>query len=418
MVSDSFIFDTKSRSFIIDPYPVYKKLRNESPVYYSEKYDAWFISRYNDIKKIISNDITFGFPTKFKGAHALQPTWIETAENVNGFHDYLLLKSKVIESQNLWIVNRDKDDHGRIKKEFATPFKTNHLRLSEPDLRNTVINLLNSHSDKIEIDIIQDLSVPLTTRVFLNLLGLSHDHSEWIQKQSVNLSKLFFLDISNREKEQGISALINFMEFFRKEIKENTGGDTNKLIALLLQGKCLGRISMDEVLANLSFFILAGVQSTINFIGNLFYCLQQNPEQLAQLKKDHTLIEKACEETLRFETANSFSVRYALEDTELGGKMIASGQKLILIIGSANRDEQIFQNAETFNILREPIQHLAFGFGNRYCMGSYLSRLEAKLVLEVMLKKFPGFSIDLNQDLDWYPNFRNRGLNNLKVKLY
>lgn len=174
MVRESIILDTKSPSFIADPYPVYKQLRNESPAYYSEKYNAWFISRYSDVKKVISNDVSFGFPTKFKGVHKLQPTWIDTAESAVGFQDYLLLKSKVIESQNLWIVNRDINDHGRIKKEFAPPFKPGQLRLSEPELRNTVINILNSHTSKTEIDIIHDLSIPLTTRVFLNLLGVSH----------------------------------------------------------------------------------------------------------------------------------------------------------------------------------------------------------------------------------------------------
>lgn len=211
---------------------------------------------------------------------------------------------------------------------------------------------------------------------------------------------------------------MNFMEFFRKEVRESTNGDANSLITLLLQGKCLGRISMDEILANLSFFILAGVQSTIYFIGNLFYCFQQHPDQLTYLKKDPTLVENACEETLRFETPNSFSVRYTLKDTVIAGQKIATGQKLILLVGSANHDEQVFQDAEKFNILREPNQHLAFGYGHRYCVGSYLSRLEAKVTMEVMLKKFPNFSINSEQPSNWYPNFRNRGLNHLKVKLF
>lgn len=418
MALDPFFFDSKDPSFVNNPYPIYQRLREEAPVYYSERYKAWFISTYDNAKMVFGNEEYFGFQNKNKNLRELQPSWESTLENAKGIEGYLAIKDKVIESQGLWIASRESADHNRIRKEFNPSFSPKRLKISEPQIRNLITQTIENHKGKSRMDIVSNLSAPLTTKIFLDLLGISHDQSDWVQNHSLSLSKLFFLDVTLKEKEQGLSTLINFMEFFRKELRENPNGNSGTLISALLEGKCMGRISMDEILANLSFFILAGIQASVYLISNMFYSLQQNPEQLQILKTNPSLIESVCEETLRCETPNSFTERYALKRTEIGGFNMEEGQKIIILTGSANRDEMVFQNNNKFDILRDPNPHLAFGFGSRYCIGSYLARLEAKLVLEEVLKNFPDFSIDADQPLDWYNNFRLRGLNELKIKLY
>ena len=418
MALDPFFFDSKDPSFVANPYPIYKILREEAPVYYSERYKTWFISTYNHAKMVFGKEEYFGFQNNTKGQMDLNPSWESTVKNARGFEGYLAMKNKVIESQGLWIASREGVDHHRIRKEFNPSFSPTRLKISEPLIRNRITQIIRNHKGKSGMSIVSNLSAPLTTKIFLDLLGLSQDRSAWIQSHSLSLSKLFFLDISSKEKEQGLSTLIDFMEFFRKELRDNPHGDSSTLIACLLEGKCMGRTSMDEILANLSFFILAGIQASVYLISNMFYCLQQNPEQLRVLKANPSLIERAVEETLRCETPNSFTERYVLKGLEIGGHNMEKGQKVIILTGAANRDERVFDNSEKFDILRNPNPHLAFGFGTRYCIGSYLARLEAKLVLEEMLKNFPDFSIDADQTLDWYYNFRLRGLNELKIRLY
>jgi cytochrome P450 len=418
MAANPIDLDLTDPAFITNPYPVYNWLRTTHPVFFSKRYQAWFLSQHQDIKAVFANESQFGFTSAFKGPQNLQPTWSETTAAAHGIEGYMSIRQKVVESQGLWIASRDTADHNRLRKEFNPPFLAGTLKVGEPDITALVHSILDTLEAKQEIDIINDFGIPLTTRVFLNLLGVDYSNSDWILKQSLHLSKLFFLDVTARDKELGFTALTTFMEFFKNRIRENGAMDDGGLISMLLKGQCLGRISMDEVLANLSFFILAGVQSTIHFIGNIFYCLMQNPDQLDALKADHSLAEKLNEEVLRLETVNAFSSRSAHEDIEIAGNLIMKGQKIILLNGSANRDENVFNDSSQFIADRYPNPHLAFGFATRYCIGAYLSRQEAKIALQVMLARFPQFSIDSRQELNWFYNFRIRGLKHLRLKLH
>ena len=409
--------DLTDAAFLADPYPVYNHLRERRPVFYSQRYNVWFLSRYQDIKSVFTNETEFGFAGAFKGPHDLQPTWAETVDATKGMEGYIALRHKVTESQGLWIANRDMPDHNRLRKEFNPPFMPAALKAGEPEIRSIVREILDKMEGKQEVDIITELGVPLASRVFLNLLGVDHSNSEWILEQSLHLNKLFFLGMNNRDKEQGLAALIQFMQFFKKRIQEKGIGNDDGLIGLLLKGQCLGRISMDEVFANLSFFILAGVQSTIYFIGNVFYSLMRNPDQIKLLKAAPEKIEQFNEEAIRLETVNAFSTRYTMQDTEVGGVVIPKNHKIVLLTGSANRDESVFHNSNSFIADRSPNPHLAFGFATRYCIGAYLTRTEARLAVEEMLNRFPQFSIDPTQELSWFYNFRIRGLNHLKVRL-
>ncbi len=413
----SLDIDLTTPDFVADPYPLYAHLRSEQPVFFSERYQAWFLSRYKDIKAVFANEKELGFSSVFQGPADLQPTWSETSDQASGFNGYLAIRQKTQESQQLWIASRDTADHHRLRKEFNPPFMPATLKIGEPDVRELVHRILDGLAHRSGADAIADLGIPLTTSVFLNLMGVDHSHKDWILAQSLDLSKLFFLDTTPREKEQGLAALTVFMEFFKKRIADRSALTDGGLISHLLQGQCMGRISMDEILSNLAFFILAGMQSTIHLIGNMFYCLMKYPEQLEALKATPALVESFIEEVLRLETVNAYSTRSAFDDIEIGGQRIGKGQRMVLLNGSANRDETVFKDSDTFMADRQPNAHLAFGFGTRYCIGAYLSRQEAKILLETLLERFPRFTVDPRQELNWFYNFRIRGLDRIHLNL-
>ena len=179
------------------------------------------------------------------------------------------------------------------------------------------------------------------------------------------------------------------------------------------------QLTEDELYSMIILLIIAGHETTVNLIGNGMYALFEHPDQLKKLRMNHSFIETAIEESLRFYSPVDFSTaRWSAEDMDFKGKRIKRGDMVLASISSANRDERKFEDAGTFDVTRKPNPHMAFGYGIHFCLGAPLARLEGKIAFEKLLSAFPAMKMVGNHDeSNWRDMFLLRGLRGLYVEL-
>jgi cytochrome P450 PksS len=206
--------------------------------------------------------------------------------------------------------------------------------------------------------------------------------------------------------------------FFKKLIALRRLNPGDDLVTGLVQAEDAGdRLNQDELISMIFLLLLAGHETTVNLIGNGMLALLQHPEQLQKLRDQPELIDTAIEELLRFgNPVEHGSMRHAIEDVEIGGQVIPKGSMIILLLASANRDEQIFDKPEQLDITRDPNRHLGFGFGLHYCLGAPLARLEGRIAIQKLIHRFPNLCLATSPErLEWRNTMAVRGLRTLPV---
>jgi cytochrome P450 PksS len=207
--------------------------------------------------------------------------------------------------------------------------------------------------------------------------------------------------------------------FFHDLIALRQRDPQNDLITALIQAEEQGdTLSEQELVSMLFLLLLAGHDTTVNLIGSGTFALLEHPEQLKRLSSDLSLLDTAIEEMLRFTNpVQQVAPRYALEDVDLYGRRVPKGSTVMAGIASANRDETVFTDADTFDITRSPNRHLAFGLGIHYCLGAPLARLEAKVAFTALLTRFPNSKLAIPREkIEWRPNATLRGLKSLPLQ--
>jgi cytochrome P450 PksS len=206
--------------------------------------------------------------------------------------------------------------------------------------------------------------------------------------------------------------------FFNRLIALRKSHPGTDLITALVQAEEAGdRLSQDELVSMIFLLLLAGHETTVNLIGNGMLALLQHPEQLQKLRDHPELIDTAIEELLRFgNPVEHGNMRHALEDVEIGGQVIPKGSTVLLLLASANRDEQVFEKPEELDITRDPNRHLGFGFGLHYCLGAPLARLEGRIAIQKLIQRFAHLRLAIAPDrLEWRNTTAVRGLQSLPV---
>jgi cytochrome P450 len=209
--------------------------------------------------------------------------------------------------------------------------------------------------------------------------------------------------------------------YFNRVIEKREKNPKSDLISNLIKATIdNNRLTNDEILAFCSLLLLAGHVTTVNLIGNTVRSLLENPNELKKLKKDpYILIPSTIEESLRYRSPVQALFRFLLEDLEFNNHKMYKGQKIVIWLGSANHDESIFKNPEKFDIMRRPNEHLAFGYGIHFCLGSTLARLEAQTVLRIIIEKFDDISFSdvyVNESLKPLHDVFLLGVSSLPIK--
>lgn len=414
------IFPSKDER--LNPFPFYKKMRRSNPIVFDDKNGIWGIFSYSHTQEILSNHKIFS--SDVEKLSYLQNQFNRKKNNDNDPDGDRQVANNNIEKPRSSILTLDPPRHRQLRNVILSAFTPNTTYNLNPRIEEVTNNLLNNVLNSGEMDVIEDLAYPLPVKIIAELLGVPYeDHDlfkQWADRLlGANTNTTNFVD---RNLEPDFKKIQEEMDsYFNHIIEKREKDPKNDLISNLIRATIDNhRLTSEEILSFCSLLLLAGHVTTVNLIGNTIRSLLENPIQLKILKNDpNGLISSTIEESLRYRSPVQALFRFLLEDWEFKDYKMYKGQRIVIWLGSANHDEDIFKNPEEFNIMRKPNEHLAFGYGIHFCLGSTLARLEGQTVLRKIIEKFEDISFSdtyVEESLKPMHDVFLLGVNNLPVK--
>lgn len=355
-----------------DPYPVWRRMREEAPLYYNEKYDFYALSRYEDVSRELSNWQTYrsGRGTTMD----VIKSGIEVPPGVILFEDPPL-----------------HDLHRRLLSKVFTPRR---MAAIEPLVRDFCVRALDALAGSESFDLIGDLGAQIPMRTIGYLLGIPETDQARIRDRTgraIGLKEGTFRPATADAFENSYQLFADYIEWRADHPSDDLM--TQLLNAQIEENGQLRPLTRTEVLTYTSMIAGAGNETTTRLVGFIGQLLAEHPDQRRELVADFALIPAAIEEVLRFQAPSPVQARYVAHDTECYGQTIHEGSIMLLLNGSANRDERQYPDGESFDIHRNA-PHLSFGQGIHFCLGSALARMQARVVLEEMLTRWPEWDVD------------------------
>jgi cytochrome P450 len=375
-----------------DPYPAYKVLRASSPVHWNDETRFWALLKYEDIRFVSRSPELF---TSTKGISIPDPAQPEPVQEGN-------------------LIFTDPPRHRRMRQLLSSAFTPNRVAALESTVSEIVSGVLDEIEPGSTYEFAETVAAPLPTRMIAELLGAPAE--DWEQFRVWSDAA-----VGSADPEIDVDPLVSLAElhqYFAKLIAERRGERRDDLLSVLVEAEVDGERFTDEDLLNLSFLLLvAGNETTRNLIALGTLALIQHPDQYAKLVADPSLLPGAIEEMLRFTTPVTHMARTATQEVEIRGQRIREGDTVVMLYGSANRDEEIFgDDAEEFDVTRDPNPHIAFGLGEHVCLGASLARLEARVMFEELLRRFP--KIELVGEVDRMRATMVPGVKRMPVRLF
>jgi len=338
--------------------------RRNDPVHWDEAGGVWGVTRYDDVMTVSRH------PELFSNAGGIRPDTGPTP----------------------MLIDMDNPAHAKRRKLVNSAFTPNSVRRRAERITATADRLVDRVCERGECDFVWDLAAWLPLIVIGESLGVdAADHPTLLQWSDDLLSGL---DGGEGSVEKMTEVFLEYEAYARRLIADRRAAPTEDLLSTLVHAEVDGdRLSDDELIFDSLLILIGGDETTRHVISGGVYQLLAHREQWEELRADRDLVSSATEEMLRWVSPIKNMARTATEDTELGEKAIAAGQKLLLLYPSANRDESHFADPDTFDIRRQPNDHLAFGFGPHVCMGSNLARLEITTILDRILTRLPDLAL-------------------------
>ena len=387
-------YNPLSDAMVRDPYPVYAKLREWSPVHYSRLSDAVLLSRYKDVDAILRNHARFTVnPDLRKSRKArYKPPREERS-----------------------ILFMDPPDHTRLRSLVNKAFTRSAINALEPRIREIMGTLLDDIEDPSGFDLMHTVAIPLPVIVIAEMLGIPQEDRAQFRLWSDQRARLLEPMLTRSERKTADEASVQLSEYFLSIIRSHQGEPRDDIMTRLVQAEEQGdTLSETEMLNMLRLLLIAGNETTTNLIGNGMLALLRHPDQLQALRDDPGLIPAAVDELLRYDSPVQMTLRCAVEDCDIDGMAVRAGQDVILLGGSANRDADAFENPDQLDFNRQKQDHISFGRGIHYCLGAGLARLEGRIAFEMLLERFGSLRLLTDR-----PAFRYsivlRGLTSLPV---
>jgi cytochrome P450 len=369
-------FDPFSDDFFNSPFNTYRRLRDEAPVYHNEKYGFWALSRYEDVEPALKDFETFS-----------------SARGIT-LDTYL---AEPDPTQPLMIIMMDPPEHTVMRKLVNKVFTPRAVAALEPMIREKVIDVANT-LDRNAFDVVADFGAVFPVEVITTMLGVPPEHRQqlrlWSDKQLERNPGDF------RVPPEGVEAAEAITMFYYELVLERRARPQDDMISRLTEvdvarGDDIAKLTDVEIAAFAMMLGGAGAETVVKLIGNAAVTFAANPDQWRKLGEDRSKIPSAFEELLRYEAPSQYQLRYSKRDVTLHGVTIPAGSIVMLINGSATRDERAFADADRFDIDRIPSGHnLNFGYGVHSCLGAALARMEGRIALDVMLDLMPEYEVD------------------------
>jgi cytochrome P450 len=361
-----------------DPYPTYARLRAEAPLFHNEDMGFWALSRYDDVIE------AFRDSERFSSAHGVSLDPAASGPHAHKTMSFLAM---------------DPPKHGRMRGLVSRGFTPRRVAELEPRIRELTRLHLDAALGQGTFDFIGDFAGKLPMDVVSELMGVPVADRDELRRLSDLL--IHREDGIDDVPPEGMAAALELVVYYSEMLAQRRRRPTDDLTSALLAAELDGdRLTDDEIVGFLFLMVVAGNETTTKLLGNAWYWGSLHPEQLAKPFTDPAAIPAWIEETLRYDTSSQLLARTTTCDVELHGSLIPTGERVVLLVGSANRDEAQFPRADTYDLDRHRpeagggVQQIAsFGFGRHFCLGASLARLEARVALEELVAAVGSYEI-------------------------
>lgn len=368
-------FDPYDYRFHEDPYPTYAALREHAPLYRNESLGFWALSRHADVGD------AFRDPERFSSADGVSLDPAATGPHAERVMSFLAM---------------DAPRHLRLRSTVMKGFTPRRVRELEGRVREITREHLSTALESDGFDFIADLAGKLPMDVVSELLGVpAADRAELRRLADLVVHREEgVLDVPPTAMDASLQLVVYYLDLIAVRRRQREDDLISALIDVEVDG---ARLTDDELCAFLFLMVAAGNETTTKLLGNAWYWAARHPAQLAGVLDRSLTVSQWVEETLRYDASSQIIARTALEDVPLHDGVIAAGDRVLLLIGAANRDERVFDRPDDYDLTRDTTGLLTFGGGPHFCMGAALARLESRIVLEELLGFITGYEVDVDR---------------------
>jgi cytochrome P450 len=354
-----------------DPYPIYAQLREHAPLYRNDEIGFWAVSRHADVLAALRDTKRFS----------------------NAFGVSLDQGSREDAAAVMSFLAMDPPLHTRMRSLVSRAFTPRRVADLEPRVRELSTHWIDRFIERGRCDFIADFAGKLPMDVISEMLGVPEADRDTLRTWADT--------VVHREEgktdvpQAGMEAAAHMLRYFAEMVPERRKRPGRDLTSALFEAEIDGeRLADKDVIAFLFLMIIAGNETTTKLLGNALYWLAKNPDQRELVRADPALIPRWVEETLRYDNSTQALARTVTCDVELHGEKLREGDRLLMLIGSANRDERVFENSDAFDVMRNTAAMLSFGNGTHFCLGASLARLEGRVALEEIQARLPDYVIE------------------------
>ena len=366
-------YDPYSDAVMRDPFPVYAELRREAPVFYHEKYDTWFLSKFEDIWTSTSMDL-------FTAEQGVAP-------------EMVLLKRPPPPDPVFSMLDMPRQrDYRRM---FVPRYTRRAANEMEADVRAMTREILEPLAAKGSFDVYRDLADPLATRITADLIGIPEDETFRLRALVAKFFEREPGQIGGRpENEKAGEELIGgIAAAIQKRMEEGDQGRDDH-ISVMMRTEAEGKpLSLASIIGTTHTLLVTGVEVVTLAVANTIYYLWQHPDQRSQVVADRGQVPHAFAESLRYDQPTNLLGRFVKGEVEMRGQKLQPGQGVMFLWASGNRDEEEFDEADRFDLSRRPKRSLSFGHGYHKCIGEHLGNLEGRVLLEEILAVAPEYEV-------------------------
>ena len=377
-----------------DPYPFYARLRDEAPLYRNDELGFWALSRHADVSAAFRDHATF---SNSHGVSLEPSAWGPHAHRTMSF------------------LALDPPRHTRMRALVSKGFTPRRVKELGDGIRALARRHLEPALDKREFDFVSDFAGLLPMDVISEMMGVP-------EADRVEVRRLADLVVHREEglndvPQAGMDAALTLAGYYQDMVAERRRRPAEDLTSALLDAEIDGdRLDDTEIIAFLFLMVVAGNETTTKLLANALYWGARNPDQLAKPFGDPGRVDDWVEETLRYDTSSQMLARLVARDVELHGRRVPEGDRMLLLVGSANRDPRVFGDADAYDLDRDTSQSVSFGGGRHFCLGANLARLEARIALTEFVREVASYEVDF-ADAERVHSVNVRGFATLPVRV-